>query len=99
MNDIQNLFIKRNNNDLAWSRMDDIVMMIMQVDEKDKVFKLNKTAAYLWEGFDGKTPLRDIIEKLSAQFDSDRQTILRDAGALIQSMEKSKLITLSSEPF
>lgn len=95
MDDIKTQFVFRNENDVVWTKLDDDIMIITTTEGREKVLKLNKSAAYLWEQCDGKKTVQALSKCLCDKYDIDEATALSDAIAFIISMKN--LLTLSSQ--
>lgn len=73
-------------------------MMIMSATDST-LFSLNETATLIWNAADGKTSLRDIVEKkICAEFDVEPEAAYRDAEALVASLSSLGILNLSAEP-
>jgi len=63
------------------------------------LFNLNETATAIWLAADGKTSLRDIVERnIVPAFDVDPGDALRDAGEFARSLAEHSILTLQTEP-
>jgi hypothetical protein len=63
------------------------------------LFNLNETATAIWLAADGKTRLRDIVERdIVPAFDVDPEDAVRDAGEFAQSLAEHSILTLNTEP-
>jgi len=63
------------------------------------LFNLNETATAIWLAADGKTSLRDIVERnIVPAFDVDPGDALRDAGEFVRSLAEQSILTLQTEP-
>ena len=76
----------------------EIIVIIAIKQAEEKVFKLNKTASYLWEHCDGKKTAAELIKKLCGEFDVDEATALKDAVEFIEKMQSKQLLSLSTIP-
>lgn len=64
-----------------------------------QLFSLNETASVLWNAADGRTPLREIVERdLCAAFDVDAETALRDAQELAAQLAGHGILRVSDQP-
>jgi hypothetical protein len=80
----------------VWTKLDEGIMIISTEDAREKVLKLNKTAACIWEMADGALPVQRIIEHVSQTFDVDSETASADAAAFIEDMKSRNLLTVSA---
>jgi methyltransferase-like protein len=71
-------------------------MIILTRGDEEKVFNLNKTAAYLWERCDGTKTLEELIQLLCEHYNIDEATARKDAEAFIAKMKDSQLLAISS---
>ena len=63
------------------------------------LFNLNETATAIWLAADGKTTLRQIVEReIVAAFDVDPEEALRDAGEFAQSLADRAILILEDRP-
>src|SRR6201999_580642 len=73
-------------------------MMIMSATDST-LFSLNETATLIWNAADGKTSLRDIVEKqICVEFDIEPEAAYRDAEALVTNLASLGILQLSAEP-
>ena len=64
------------------------------------LFSLNEGAASIWLAADGKTRLREIVERVvMEQFDVDRETALQDAEKFVTELAGHGVLRISAEPF
>ena len=99
MENIKDCYIRRVEENAVWTRLDEAVMIIATEDKQEKVLNLNKTAAYLWEICDGKTPVGTMVEQMCQKFDVNSETALNDAVEFIENMKKRWLIAFSVTAF
>lgn len=96
MENIQDCFIKRNEDNAVWTKIDEGIMIIATEDAQEKVLKLNKTGASIWEMADGALSVRALVERLAQQFEVDIDTAHTDAVTFIEDMKSRNLILVSS---
>lgn len=96
MDTMQSTYVRRIEDHAVWTKLDEGVMIISTVDNQEKVLKLNKTAACLWEQADGTQTIGELIEHVCRTFDVDHQTARTDAAAFIEDMQRRQLIAVSS---
>ena len=68
MENIKDCYIRRIEENAVWTRLDEAVMIIATGENQERVFNLNKTAAYLWEICDGKN-VGTLMEQMCQKFD------------------------------
>jgi hypothetical protein len=62
------------------------------------LFNLNETATAIWLAADGKTTLKQIVERdILPAFDVDPEEALRDAGEFVQSLAEQSILILQTE--
>jgi hypothetical protein len=62
------------------------------------LFNLNETATAIWLAADGKTTLKQIVERdIVPAFEVDPEDALRDAGEFVQSLAAQSILILQSE--
>jgi hypothetical protein len=63
------------------------------------LFNLNETATAIWLAADGRTTLREIVERdIVPAFDVDPEDALRDAGEFARSLSEHSILTLLAQP-
>jgi hypothetical protein len=63
------------------------------------IFSLNEVGSLIWEGADGKTPLRRIVEeKVLSVFEIDSATALADAEAFVTELAAAGVLRVSESP-
>jgi hypothetical protein len=63
------------------------------------LFNLNETATAIWLAADGRTTLREIVEReVCPRFEVDAESALRDAEELVQSLAAQSILILAEEP-
>ena len=95
MENIKDCYIKRIEENAVWTKLDEAVMIIATQESEEKVLKLNKTAAYLWERCDGTKTLEELIQLLCERYNVDEATARKDAEAFIMSMKDKQLLVVS----
>ena len=98
MEDITARYISRVEKNVVWAKLKEIIIIIAIKQAEEKVFKLNKTASYIWEHCDGKKTAAELIKKLCAEFDVDEATARNDAVEFIDKMQNKQLLSLSTVP-
>lgn len=69
-----------------------LVPVTNNIADMNSVFTLNETGAFIWEQIDGKNNISDIIEKLTAEFDTDNDTAAKDVLSFMDDMKKYLII-------
>lgn len=62
----------------------------------NQCFELNELALIIWNNLNGKNTINDLVNKISEQYDADKEIIKRDVSDFIAEMIKSNVI-LESE--
>lgn len=61
-------------------------------DADDELFTLNDTGKAIWKQLDGQRSLKNIVENLSAEFESQPGEIERDVTGLVEELLKRKML-------
>jgi methyltransferase-like protein len=69
-----------------------LVPITNNIADMNSVYTLNETGAFIWEQFDGKRTLEDIIVALTNEYDIDRKTAESDVISLVNGMSKYLII-------
>jgi hypothetical protein len=59
---------------------------------EDELFTMNETGRAIWEKLDGKRSLKDVVEKLSAEFEAPEGQIKKDVIGLVEELLKRKMV-------
>jgi len=97
MENVANCLISRNEKNVIWAKLKETIIIIALKETDEKVFKLNQTAAYMWEHCDGKKNVEELVNELCEQFSVDKATALKDTVEFIKKMEAKYLITIAIE--
>lgn len=82
---------------VAARMLGDELMIMSGVDST--LFTLNASAAALWRGADGVTPLADIVaQSICARFDVAHDEALRDALELVQELARHGVLRIAEAP-
>ena len=95
MDNIKDCYIKRIEDNVVWTKLDQTAMIILTREQEEKVLNLNKTAAYLWERCDGTKTLEELIQLLCEHYNVDEATARKDAEAFIVNMKDKQLLSVS----
>ncbi len=61
-------------------------------DIEDELYTLNETGRAIWKMLDGRTPVRDIIRRLSAEFEDPAGQLEQDVVGLVGELVKRKMV-------
>lgn len=61
-------------------------------DADDELFTLNDTGKAIWKQLDGQRSLKNIVENLSSEFESQPGEIERDVTGLVEELLKRKML-------
>lgn len=50
------------------------------------IYALNEIGMFIWERIDGKTPVNEIAEQIISDYETDKETAIRDVQAFIKKM-------------
>jgi len=92
MENVANCLISRNEKNVIWAKLKETIIIIALKETNEKVFKLNQTAAYIWEHCDGKKNVEELVNELCEQFAVDKATALKDTVEFIEKMKSKNLI-------
>jgi hypothetical protein len=98
MEDIKDLYAKRNEGDIVWNQVGQEIIIILTRENDEKVLRLNKTAGFIWEHCDGKKTVQQIVKDICQKYDVDETMAREEALALLNRMKKLQLVTLAAEP-
>jgi len=60
--------------------------------QEDEIFTMNETGRAIWDKLDGKRPLKNVIEDLSAEFEGKFEDIQKDVLGITNELLKKKMI-------
>ncbi len=89
MNELQDVYLVRNQ-ELFTTEIDDELVM-MDVDQ-GYYFGLNETAKFIWELLDRPTPYQQVIYTLISRYQVEEGQCVTDMDLFIQDMLKHQLI-------
>lgn len=69
-----------------------LVPITNNIADMNSVYTLNETGAFIWEHIDGKKTVEEIIDKLTKEYDIDRQNAQSDIFSFIENMSKYLII-------
>ncbi len=95
MENIKSHYLSRIEKNVVWSKLNESIIIVALKEKEDKLFKLNTSAAYLWELSDGTKTVGDLVKKLCEKFAIDEATALNDTVAFIENMESRQLLAVS----
>lgn len=65
-------------------------------DIEDELFTLNKTGRSIWKRLDGKRSLKEVVEELSAEFETPAREIERDVLGFVKELLKRRMLVEAS---
>jgi methyltransferase-like protein len=98
MEDIKDLYAKRNEGDIVWNRVGKEIIIIMTREKDEKILRLNSTAGFIWESCDGKRTVEDVVKSLCLKYEVEKTKAMNETEKVLNQMKKTELITLSSTP-
>ncbi len=98
MKNFRNCSVSRIEKNVIWAKLKETIIIIALKETNEKVFKLNKTAAYIWEHCDGKKNVEELVNDLCEQFAVNRPTALKDTVEFIEKMKNKLLMDVSNGP-
>ena len=96
MQNIKSCSINRIEKNVIWAKLKETIIIIALKETNEKVFKLNQTAAYIWEHCDGKKNVEELVNELCEQFSVDKATALEDTVEFIIKMGNKHLMDVTS---
>ena len=97
MKNFRNCSVSRIEKNVIWAKLKETIIIIALKETNEKVFKLNQTAAYIWEHCDGKKNVEELVNDLCEQFAVDKANALKDTAEFIKKMKNKNLITIATE--
>jgi hypothetical protein len=89
-------YIKRHRDTAARSLGDETIVMSVK---DSRVFTLNPTASAVWSAADGRTSLREIVErKVVTEYEVDAETAYGDALELVGQLATEGILLVSDQP-
>lgn len=61
-------------------------------DMEDELFTLNETGRAIWNELDGQKSLREIIDKLSEEYEVSNETLEQDVIGFVEELLKRKML-------
>jgi hypothetical protein len=71
-------------------RVDDEIVLVHL--ETNRIYELNRTAAFLWDALGGGSTRAEIEEQMALEFDVDRSGLAREIDALLGQLTSERLI-------
>ena len=90
----ETLAISRKEKNVIWAKLKETIIIIALKETKEKIFKLNQTAAYIWEHCDGRKSIEELVTELCDEFAIDKATALKDTVEFIEKMKQKNLIAI-----
>ena len=69
-----------------------LVPVVNNIADMNSVYTLNESGAFIWEMIDGKRSIEDIINALTAEYNTDDETAKADVFSFIKEMSKYLII-------
>ena len=88
VNDVSKCIVSRIEENVAWREIESEIFIIVSSDDGEKVFKLNRTAGFLWINCDGKRTVEDLTQLLCLNFEVDEAEAGKDVMKFIEQMKK-----------
>lgn len=83
-------------NDVVVRKVEDVIIVIPiesdTDDTKSEPYLLNKTAQVIWQRFNGKRSLKDIVADLSSKFNMPGKDIEKDVIGFVQKLLDKKYL-------
>lgn len=73
-----------------------LVPVANNIADMDSVYTLNETGAFIWEQIDGKKSVKDLIDEIVNEYDTDNETATADVFSFIHEM--SRYLIINSPP-
>ena len=64
---------------------------------EDELFTLNETGKEIWKLLNGKTPVKDVVKKLAAEFKAPAGEIEKDVIGFVTELSKRKILVEASD--
>lgn len=86
-------YLKKNDEKIAYRVIDEEALV---VNLKESSFHtLNPVGSFIWQQIDGKTSIKKIIQKVTDEFDIDKDTAEKDSIEFIDELLKKELVIIS----
>ena len=69
-----------------------LVPVTNNIADMDSVYTLNETGAFIWEQIDGLRSVKEIVELLVDEYDTDIMTASTDVLTFIENMKKYLIV-------
>lgn len=69
-----------------------LVPVANNIADMDSVYTLNGTGAFIWEQIDGKKCVKDLIDEVFNEYDTDNETAKADVLSFLDEMNKYLII-------
>jgi Coenzyme PQQ synthesis protein D (PqqD). len=69
-----------------------LVPVANNIADMNSVYTLNETGAFIWEHIDGKRCVKELIEALVEEYETDEKTASEDVFSFITEMKKYLII-------
>jgi hypothetical protein len=75
-----------------------LVPVANNIADMNSVYTLNETGAFIWDIIDGKKSVREVIEAVVAEYETDYETAASDVNSFINEMSKYLIISVPPIP-
>lgn len=69
-----------------------LVPVANNIADMNSVYTLNETGAFIWDLIDGKKCVKDIIEAVISEYETDYETASADVNSFLDEMNKYLII-------
>jgi len=69
-----------------------LVPIANNIADMNSVYTLNDTGAFIWDLIDGKKSVRDLIDAVVAEYETDYETAIADVNLFLDEMNKYLII-------
>lgn len=84
---------KHNDNNIVFRRNKDGSVLLTQLNNDNKFYKINGVAADLWVSLDGSKNLGSIMQELLDSYDVDASLLYKDAETCLKELIKLEFVT------
>ncbi len=72
----------------------DGTVIVMNIDEGNTFFKINGVAAEVWNELSQKKDIKQIVEKVSNEYNAPKEKIIEDVNGLVEKLLAKNLIKI-----
>ena len=92
MQNIRSCYLKKDDQNTVWRKAGNDIFIILPQENNARLFKLNKTAGYLWENCDGAKSVGELIKEICSKYDVDEKSASQDALDFIEKLKGLQMI-------